>query len=136
MQHQPIRRSHALQAKPSFEFQAIFLQSFENVCPALQFAKLSQLRAKKMSSARIQELEKELQRAQDLVEEAEDDHRDCLQMGRSQQERLETLLRVRDSKRYVLDVLRRQGALVDQQNENMQIALDIIKERRRQHNLE
>ena len=85
-------------------------------------------------SAQVQELEKELQRAQDMAEEAEDDYQDCLQMGRSQQERLETLHRLRDAKRYVLDVIQRQGILVDRQNENMKAAIRLIEERRRQQN--
>ena len=85
-------------------------------------------------SAQVQELEKELQRAQDMAEEAEDDYQDCLQMGRSQQERLETLRRLRDAKRYVLDVIQRQGILVDRQNENMKAAIRLIEERRRQQN--
>ena len=86
-------------------------------------------------SAQVQELEKELQRAQDMAEEAEDDYQDCLQMGRSQQERLETLRRLRDAKRYVLDVIQRQGILVDRQNENMKAAIRLIEERRRQQNV-
>ena len=74
-------------------------------------------------------LKKEREEAEEAAEEAMDNYEDCLQMNRPEEERLEALLQVRETKRRQLEAMERETQLVHTHNANMAAALAIIEQR-------